>query len=56
MFKSIGESLAESSDALEFLNRMAKLNSPNGDIYEGGKKADEIPVSYTHLRAHETSV
>lgn len=42
MFKSIGESLAESSEALEFLNRMAKLNSPNGDIYDGGKKADEI--------------
>lgn len=42
MFKSIGESLNENSEALEFLNRMAKLNSPNGDIYDGGKKADEI--------------
>ncbi len=38
MFKSIGESLNENSEALEFLNRMAKLNSPNGDIYDGGKK------------------
>ena len=55
MFKSIGESLTENSEALEFLNRMAKLHSPNGDIYDGGRNADEILTEIDSKRLYKPS-
>ena len=55
MFKSIGASLTENSEALEFLNRMAKLHSPNGDIYDGGRNADEILTEIDSKRLYKPS-
>lgn len=44
--------LADNEEALEFLNRMAKLNSPNGDIYEG-KTADEVLTEIDKSRMYK---
>ena len=41
MFEELKDVLSSDEQALEYINRVAKLNSPNGDIYEG-KSADEI--------------
>lgn len=53
--KEIGDLLTSNSEAVEFLNRMAQLNSPNGDIY-GGKSADEILSEIDHQRAYKPDV
>ena len=55
MFKSLSEALNENSEALEFLNKMAKLHSPNGDIYDGGKSADEILSEIDSKRVYSSS-
>lgn len=53
MFKSLGEALISSGEAFEYLKRMAELNSPNGDVYEGGRNVDEILTEIDSKRTYK---
>ena len=35
-------------------NHIIAINKKSGDLVQGDKSRDTPPVSYTHLRAHET--
>lgn len=53
MFKSLGEVLISDGEAFEYLKRMAELNSPNGDVYDGGRNADEILTEIDSKRTYK---
>lgn len=53
-FIEVAEQLASDKEALEYVERMAKLNSPNGDIY-GGKTADEVLIEIDAQRTYKPS-
>lgn len=50
----VAEQLASDKEALEYVERMAKLNSPNGDVY-GGKAADEVLLEIDAKRTYQPS-
>lgn len=52
-FKTIGELLEDNSEEMSYMERMARLNSPNGDIY-GGKSAEEILLEIDGSRVYKT--
>lgn len=54
MFEELKDVLSSDEQALEYINRVAKLNSPNGDIYEG-KSADEILTEIDNKRTYKPS-
>ena len=51
MLNSTQELIASDQEALEYVERMAKLNSPNGDVYEG-KSADEVLIEIDSKRTY----
>lgn len=52
MFKELNQLMTSDHEAFEYLNRMAELNSPNGDIYEG-KSAGEILTEIDNQRSYQ---
>ncbi|MDE5977307.1 MAG: ATP-binding protein [Turicibacter sp.] len=46
------ELLSGDEEALAYINRVAKLNSPNGDVYEG-KSAEEVLVEIDNKRTYK---
>lgn len=51
-FKEVAEQLTSDQEALEYVERMAKLHSPNGDVY-GGKSADEALIEIDSNRMYK---
>lgn len=54
MLNSTQELIASDQEVLEYVERMAKLNSPSGDIY-GGKSADEVLIEIDSKRMYKPS-
>ncbi len=52
MLRNTQELIASDQEALEYVERMAKLNSPNGDVY-GGKSADEVLIEIDSKRMYK---
>ena len=50
--KSTQELIASDQEVLEYVERMAKLHSPNGDVY-GGKSADEVLIEIDSKRMYK---
>lgn len=54
MLRNTQDLVASDKEVLEYVERMAKLNSPNGDIY-GGKSADEVLIEIDSKRTYKPS-
>lgn len=52
MLRNTQELIESDQEALEYVERMAKLNSPNGDVY-GGKSADEVLIEIDSKRMYK---